>query len=108
MAHRSAWEFERGEIPQGLEVCHACDNRSCVNVDHLFLGTHRENMADAQRKLRMRQGEAQLHAKLTTSDVIAIRKSHLNKLQLAKLYDVDHKTIRRVIARVTWKSVPEE
>ena len=53
-AHRAAWILERGAIPDGLHVLHACDNPGCVRLDHLFLGTHAENMADMSRKGRAR------------------------------------------------------
>jgi len=51
--HVLIWEEEHGPIQDGLEVCHACDSPSCCNVEHLFLGTHRENMADALGKGRL-------------------------------------------------------
>src|SRR5439155_1747305 len=77
-AHIISYKWVFGDIPPGLEVCHKCDVRACINPEHLFLGTHRENMLDASAKHRMdgngnQWGETHHLAKLTEKDVLAIR-----------------------------------
>ena len=56
-AHRVSWILNNGEVPNGLFVCHKCDNRLCVRPDHLFLATNRENILDAKSKGRLATGE---------------------------------------------------
>lgn len=61
LAHRASWEVHFGAIPDGMSVCHRCDNPPCVNPDHLFVGSHAENMRDRNRKGRVSRGKKTRH-----------------------------------------------
>ena len=77
-AHRFAWLLARGPIPDGLCVLHRCDRRTCVNPDHLFLGSRGENNTDRSRKGRSAiiHGERRYNAHLTEELVMSIRADH--------------------------------
>lgn len=122
-AHRAAYELAYGPIPQGLLVCHRCDVRHCVNPAHLFLGTHADNMADAAQKGRMMHGErhnsrtrrdtfprGERHgmAKLTETDVRAIRDARAageTGRSIAHHYGVSEDTISLIVRRKRWLHV---
>ena len=110
-AHRAAFIIFNGVEPGPLDVCHTCDNRACVNPDHLFLGTRLDNMQDCMRKGRTargarlgdRRGEHSASAKLAWADVRAIRASSAPAKELARIYGVTNDNINRIRRNDTWK-----
>jgi len=101
-AHRASWMIFKGPIPAGLYVCHRCDNRICVNPDHLFVGSASQNMKDAARKGRVviparsyASDESHQPAKLTNAEVLEIRRSSLSAKELARTgkYQVSYEAI---------------
>jgi hypothetical protein len=109
-AHRLAWSDVNGEIPTGLFVCHACDNRRCVNVSHLWLGTAAENAQDRDDKGRRgtpnpRRGEAHPHATLTEKIVHAIRLAEGTQRQISDRFGVAQMTVCDIRRRIAWRHV---
>ena len=104
-AHRISYELEYGTFPHELDVLHTCDNPSCVNPRHLFLGTHQENMQGKVRKDRQARGE--INGKLTDYEVAEIRqmyaKGGTSYRQLASKFCVSHTQIRHIVSYMSRK-----
>ena len=125
-AHRTAWELGSGQpIPRGLLVCHHCDNPSCVNPAHLFVGTQKDNLRDRDNKGRcnyragdehwsrrrpelMARGERLGRSNLTEDDIRAIRERRAageTFQALADAYGVARITVQKIAWRQTWAHV---
>lgn len=115
-AHRISWFIHNGEIPEhnsfhGMCALHKCDNPSCVNPTHLFLGTHQENMRDRDAKWRGASlaGEKHWNHKLAEKQVIEIREKYTPRKystrKLAEEYGVSQTVIQRVIEYKNWKHI---
>jgi len=112
LAHRWSYIFHNGEIPEGLYVLHKCDNRKCVNPQHLFLGTYKDNAVDRQRKGRGvipdNRGENHGMSRLTESAVREIRELHKAGVPAADIgsrFGIDRRTVGKVANRKSWKHV---
>lgn len=116
LAHRAAFTVTNGPIPPGMCVLHACDNPPCCRPDHLFLGTHADNMADMATKGRagVLPSEQYPRAVLTAKQVEEIRSrrhpgeqhrtgSGLTVRELAAEYGVTHPEIVRIVNGERWE-----
>ena len=111
--HRVAFELTRGAIPDGLLVCHRCDNPPCCNPAHLFLGTKAHNNSDRHQKGRTvpsgARGERAGKAKLTDAEVQEMRRLRAMNVpqdELAERFNVNQSMVSRVVNRKNWRHVP--
>lgn len=103
-AHRFSYQLYKGKIPKGMLVCHSCDNRKCVNPDHLFLGTAKDNTQDMINKNRNNCGGR----KLTIKKVLSIRKLHnhgISQAKIAKIFKISQPNIWSIVTNKTWKNI---
>ena len=109
-AHRVAYRLYVGEIPDGLCVCHKCDNRKCVNPDHLFLGTQADNMRDRNSKGRQFDNSGEKNGRSKLSDAQAIEiisrcRAGETQGRLAKEFGVTPPAISYVVCHSTWSKL---
>lgn len=107
-AHRVSYELLRGRIPEGLLLCHTCDNRRCCNPFHIFIGTYRDNTQDAVRKNRMALGEKNGVAVLIESQIVEIRRlaaAGISQRAIAGKFGVSQPHVSAIVRRVLWTHV---
>jgi hypothetical protein len=109
-AHRVAYAVFHGPIPDGMDICHTCDNPACCNLDHLWAGTPADNARDMVSKGRGKgkvfRGEDHPMSKLTADEASAIRKladEGMNQMEIARQFGVSQSTVMGVRTRRTWK-----
>jgi hypothetical protein len=110
-AHRYSYEIQIGIIPKDLNVLHKCDVRNCVNTEHLFLGTQKDNVQDCinkKRRVNVR-GEKHPGVKLTEQQVKEIRTLYKLDLhtqrQIAKQFNINYKLVHKIVNRKIWKHI---
>lgn len=100
-AHRYVWEFKNDTIPDGYQILHHCDNPSCCNPNHLFLGTHSDNMND--KMLKGRSKKIGIKRNFTTEQKLIIKelnKNGISQTKIASVLEVTPATIRRILKGV--------
>ncbi len=108
LAHRASYRIHKGEIPEGMLVCHTCDNKRCTNPEHLFLGTYKDNTQDMHKKKRGQYGIKHHRCKLNDEKVKEIKKllkMGVKMNRIADDYNVSDGTIWFIDKKVTWKHI---
>lgn len=97
------WQKYNGFIPEGMCVCHTCDNPPCINITHLFLATNVGNTQDKTNKGRAARGEENGAHKLTFEDVLAIRSATGSAASIARKFGISDVHCMRIRKRASWK-----
>lgn len=117
VASRFSYELHNGLIPDGMFVCHKCDNSKCVNPEHLFVGTPKDNIKDCIDKHRncpppVHIGEGHHKAKLKNDDIIKIRNLYqaggVSQRELARLFKISQPVVMKIVNRKLWKHIATE
>ena len=106
--HRVAWELAHGPVPEGLFVCHRCDNRICCNVEHLFVGSAADNSGDMVSKGRQAYGSAVHNAYLSDAEVAAmraLRDQGWTYERLAKRFGTSSRNVGSICRGESWRHV---
>lgn len=104
-AARWSYQHYKGYIKKGMLICHSCDNPLCVNPDHLFQGTHLDNMRDLYNKKLHKHGESHGMAKLSEKTVLKIYNDSLSNIETSKKYGVPLSTIWNIRNGKTWSHI---
>ena len=104
---RLLWTQKYGKVDTQTYMCHHCDNPKCVEMSHLFAGTHLDNMRDAVKKSRHAFGERNGQAKLNERDVLLIREycQHFTQREIAKIFGVGKSVIGLISRRKIWTRI---
>ncbi len=111
LAHRVSYQAFNGDIPKEMLVCHKCDRPDCVNPEHLFVGTQKDNMQDCSRKGRAPCGIKHPKSKLTDDAIKTIRSEYVpfsrehGGAALARRFNVDESLVSEIINRKRWRNV---
>lgn len=106
--HRHVYEECFGDIPEGMFICHKCDNKKCINPEHLEVGTHEKNVQDAVDRGLYRIGESHPNSKLTESEVVSIKimlSSGMKNIDIAKVTNAHKDTVSDIKRGKAWKHV---
>lgn len=105
LAHRYSYEYFKGPIPDKMFVCHSCDIPSCINPDHLSLGTPKDNIQDSLKKNRFVVGERCKNTKITDEQALDIKSGRISRHEFAELYGITYQTASNIASGRSWKHI---